>query len=267
MEASRLVLPECAYRLSQLPRILLPSDHALGDQIPLPQEQLHYLCHVRRLTSTDPLLVVDGGGQLWLARLIQTQVHLQKLLPSPTQELPLPIHVGMAVLKGNGMDDLMRQLTELGVQRITPLLTERTLVQPSPAKQQRWQRIAQEAVEQCERLQVPMITPPKPWKDWLQDLGESRFLMAVARSSAPSVWQVLQQTPPTQTITLAIGPEGGWSETEIEQAIAVRGEPVSLGSRILRAVTAAPVFTALVAAWIEDHGDHIQVTSPTISEQ
>ncbi|NJK62020.1 MAG: 16S rRNA (uracil(1498)-N(3))-methyltransferase [Synechococcaceae cyanobacterium SM2_3_1] len=267
METSRLVLPECADRLSQLPRILIPSDHTLGDWIALPQDQLHYLCHVRRLTSRDPLLVVDGGGQLWLARLIQTQVQLEKLLPSPTQELPLPIHVGMAVLKGNAMDDLIRQFTELGVQRITPLLTERTLVQPSPAKQQRWQRIAQEAVEQCERLQVPVITPPIPWGKWLQDLGESSFLMAVARTSAPSVWQILKENPPTQTITLAIGPEGGWSETEIEQAIAFQGELVSLGSRILRAVTAAPVFTALVAAWIEDHIEPIQARSPTTSEQ
>jgi 16S rRNA (uracil1498-N3)-methyltransferase len=143
---------------------------------------------------------------------------------------------------------VVRQTTELGVSTLQPVISDRTLHQPNPKKLDRWQRIAAEATEQSERLLLPQILPPLPWRDYLKQAIEGNRWICVARGDAPHLLAVAQASDPTIPAVIAIGPEGGWTAAEVEGAIAAGFQPVSLGPHILRAVTAPLAALTLVTA-------------------
>ncbi|MBE9114230.1 RNA methyltransferase, partial [Nodosilinea sp. LEGE 07298] len=159
-----------------------------------------------------------------------------------------PITLAIALPKGNGFDDVVRQTTELGVTTLQPIISDRTLHQPNPKKLERWQRIALEATEQSERLLLPKILPPEPWSVYLKQSAEGNRWICVARSDAPHLLAVAQASDPHVPAAIAVGPEGGWTAAEVKSAIAAGFQPVSLGSYILRAVTAPLAALALVTA-------------------
>ncbi|MBW4473714.1 MAG: 16S rRNA (uracil(1498)-N(3))-methyltransferase [Stenomitos rutilans HA7619-LM2] len=235
--------------------------------IRLTPPQLHYLQRVLRLGTGDRFIAMDGDGHAWLASLsaIHTLEPQAEILESIAHSTELPIRVTLvaALPKGNGFDEVVRQATELGVEQILPVLSDRTLLHPSPQKLERWQRIANEAAEQSERLCVPRIATPVPFVEHLQPEQQSatrvKKYLCAARGKAPHLLECLQSdclslagaTPSLTSITIAIGPEGGWTDAEVEQAIAASYQPVSLGSRVLRAVTAPLVALSLIAAVYE----------------
>ncbi|UWU46023.1 RNA methyltransferase, RsmE family [Limnospira platensis C1] len=161
--------------------------------------------------------------------------------------------------KGSGFEEIVRCTTELGVSRLVPIISARTVVVPSPQKLARWRRIATEAAEQSERQILPEITDPlsiqQAWET-LSDQGEEvDKYICVARGDFPHLLNCLLAARTGQgkgyvynSLLLAIGPEGGWTTPEVEEAINRRFQPVSLGSRILRSVTAPMVALSLVAA-------------------
>jgi 16S rRNA (uracil1498-N3)-methyltransferase len=246
--------------MAQLQRLVVTPAQISNQVCTLTAEQQHYLSRVLRLHSGDRFIVMDGQGQGWLAELIDplTQAKLLSAIQAET-ELPLAVTLAIALPKGNGMDEVVRQATELGVSRIVPILSDRTLLNPSTQKLERWCRIAQEAAEQSERQFVPTIQAPIAFLSYLQDVqslsapeGQSLHYLCVARRSAPSLLSCLtassQSAPAPASITVITGPEGGWTEAEVEAAIAAGCQPVSLGKRILRAVTAPIAALALIAA-------------------
>ncbi|MFQ3583614.1 MAG: 16S rRNA (uracil(1498)-N(3))-methyltransferase [Cyanobacteriota bacterium] len=248
-----MVLSERTHDLSALPRLVIaPEQRDPAGNLNLTGPQQHYLQRVRRLKMGDPFLVLDGSGGLWMAHWQPQGSQVVGWVETQPRELPIRIHLGLAVVKGPGLDEVFRQVTELGVARITPLLTERTVLEPGSGRQERWQKIVQEAAEQCERLHWPQIDPPTAWTHWIRELQANWWGIAVARREAPLLLQVLPKPvaggDPAGWIAIAIGPEGGWTAAEIEQGQAQGGMPVSLGSTILRATTAAVVAVSLIAA-------------------
>ncbi|MEN9201591.1 MAG: 16S rRNA (uracil(1498)-N(3))-methyltransferase [Thermostichus sp. DG_1_6_bins_120] len=250
-----MVLSERTHDLSGLPRLVIaPKQRDERGNLYLSSPQQHYLQRVRRLKVGDPFLVLDGSGGLWMAHWQPQGSRVVAWVETRPRELPVHVHLGLAVVKGPSFDEVLRQVTELGVAQITPLLTERTVVEPGLGRQERWQKIVQEAVEQCERLRWPQIDPPTAWGDWVRALKVNWWGMAVARQEVPLLMQVLPKPPvggdrdPVYRVAIAIGPEGGWTTAEIAQARAQGGVPVSLGSTILRATTAAVVAAGLIAA-------------------
>ncbi len=229
--------------------------------IALTQDQQHYLGRVLRLKVGDRFIAMDGQGQSWLAHLITLDDQLQAEIVEPLQthtELPVNVTLVMALPKGNSFDEVVRQATELGVASIVPVLSDRTLLKPSPQKCDRWRRIAQEAAEQSERQHVPMLHDPIPFTQSLTHLTTyDPNYFCVTRHTAPHLLNCLLSPLPSplSPLTLAIGCEGGWTDAEVEQAIAAGYQPVSLGSRILRAVTAPIVALSLIAAVYERNGD------------
>lgn len=225
-----------------------------SQQIRLTTEQRHYLHRVLRLQVADQFIVMNGQGQSWLASLMSTEpASAQILEPIRVEsELSVAITLVAALPKGSGFDEVVRQATELGVACIAPILSDRTLLNPSPQKLERWRRIALEAAEQSERQIVPAILEPVSLVDALasSNPSSSKFL-CVTRVEAPHLLDCLRQETLPGEIAVAIGPEGGWTEAEVEQAIAAGYQPVSLGSRILRAVTAPLVAITLIAAACE----------------
>jgi 16S rRNA (uracil1498-N3)-methyltransferase len=236
--------------VAQLYHLVLTPDQFQADRVDLSPNQLHYLQRVLRLRSPAQFIALNGQGQSWLAELGADSARLIAAIAEST-ELPVPITLAIALPKGSGFDAVVRQVTELGVSCIVPVLSERTLLQPSASKLQRWRKIAQEAAEQSERQQVPTLVEPIAWSDYLHASNEpGQKLLCWARGQAPSLLATLNALPP-QSSVIAIGPEGGWSPSEVEAAIAAGYQPVTLGPRILRAVTAPITVMAIVAAWLE----------------
>lgn len=250
--------------MAQLQRIAIAPSQLQNQQITLTAEQQHYLVRVLRLREDDRFIAIDGQGQWWLARLkaLEAQEFLQaEILESiPIQtELPVSVTLILALPKGNGFDEVVRCCTELGVACIAPVISDRTLLHPSPQKLERWRRIAGEAAEQSERQMVPTILNPVPFSASLslvvsegQKTNEQGYI-CVARGDYPHLLDCLQNPSsltPDSALKIAIGPEGGWTPAEIEQAKSAGFHPVSLGRRILRSVTAPLVAMSLVAsAW------------------
>lgn len=229
----------------------------------LTPEQHHYLTRVLRLKAGDRFIAMDGQGQSWLAELepsVEQAALLEPVLTS--NELPIPIVLLVAMPKAGGMDDIVRQATELGATEIVPVMSDRTLLRPSPQKQGRWQQIAQEAAEQSERQIVPKVHSPQMLMEALKSwsaAATTQYLCAERGDRIPLLHTLQHQLAqgPVHQIVLATGPEGGWTTAEVEGAIAQGYQPVSLGSRILRAVTAPTVALSLIAAVTEQPINHL----------
>ena len=231
-------------------------------------EQQHYLTRVLRLQTGDRVIVLDGQGQAWLTTLDSpTTAQVVEPLASQT-ELAIAVTLVIALPKGNALDDVVRQATELGVQQIQPVISDRTLLHPSPQKLERWRRIAQEATEQSERQVVPTVLEPLPWRDHRAHLSSQSpspcAYLCTPRQSAPHLLTHRRTADPRTPVFLAIGPEGGWTDTEIDQAIAAGYQLTSLGDRILRTVTAPLVALSLIAA-ISDSGFATDLTATDLT--
>lgn len=234
--------------MGQLQRLAIAPTQLHNEQILLAKEQQHYLHRVLRLREGDRFIAMDGTGNSWIAVLVRNSAQILESIVVES-ELKVAVHLILALPKGNGFDEVVRCCTELGVSCIVPVLSDRTLVQPSPQKLERWRRIAKEAAEQSERSFIPTVLEPVPLHQALAAATSKQLYFCVARRNCPHLKTVL---PPTATeITIAVGPEGGWTTQEIAAACEAGFQLVSLGHRVLRAVTAPIVAMSLVSAAFE----------------
>ncbi|MBV6625707.1 MAG: 16S rRNA (uracil(1498)-N(3))-methyltransferase [Rivularia sp. (in: Bacteria)] len=220
-------------------RITINPNQIQNTLITLTSPQQHYLYRVLRLQEGDKFIAMDGMGKWWLSQLNITDAQILQEI-AVDNELPIAVNLIVALPKGNGFDDIVRYCTELGVTCIAPVIGDRTLLKPSSQKLQRWKRIASEAAEQSERTQIPKILEPIDFKQSLSSFDNSEKYICVARRNSPHLLYYLQNQDNKQ-VTIATGTEGGWTEKEIEFALQNGFKTVSLGNRILRAVT-APIF-------------------------
>ncbi|PSF36818.1 16S rRNA (uracil(1498)-N(3))-methyltransferase [Aphanothece hegewaldii CCALA 016] len=232
-------------------RLIIDPIQNQNGQIILTVEQQHYLKRVLRLKTGSCFVIMDGQGSAWNAELQENTAILRDLLKETT-ELPIAITLMVAIPKGNGFDEIVRCCTEMGVTQIVPIISQRTLVQPSSHKLERWRKIAKEAAEQSERQNTPVISDVTLFKDALTMIADPKIsgYICVTRIQSEHLMQALKKTS-SQSIMLLTGPEGGWTTEEVEQAINQGFQAVSLGSRILRAVTAPLVAMTIVAAITE----------------
>jgi 16S rRNA (uracil1498-N3)-methyltransferase len=263
--------------------LLVDAIAAIGQIIPLTNEQQHYLIRVLRLGSGDRFLAIFPNGTTWLAQLHRsTPTHPgesedvgfelleQHLVHS---ELPMSVTLVLSLPKGSGFDDVVRQVTELGVTKIVPVISDRTVLKPSANRHDRWQRIAAEATEQSERSVSPIVEAPISFDLYLKTLTGNKLpagdppptpnsggfdfcYFCWGRGDSLHLLEQLQQdlrqgSNSNCSITIAIGPEGGWTDGEVDRAIKAGFVPVSLGKRILRAITAPVAAMAIVGAFLE----------------
>jgi 16S rRNA (uracil1498-N3)-methyltransferase len=253
-----------------LQRITIIPSQIHEDRIALTAEQHHYLTRVIRLRTGGQFQAIDGDGRCYLAEISpesspRTAVNTAQIVEilatsvgGANPELPQSVTLICALPKGNNFDDLVRACTELGVTTILPAISDRTLLNPSPQKLQRWRKIAQEAAEQSERLVVPIIAEPQALKTIFDGLTDrANKYLCEARGEYPHLLTSLQSTQLIDLpIMIAIGPEGGWTDGEIQLSIDCGFQLVSLGSRILRTITAPIVALSIVTAAIEQgHSD------------
>lgn len=225
-------------------RRLLIAPERLSPLVSLTGEEERYLTRVLRFCVGDRFAVIDGRGSLWTAVLGESaSAQLEQSLEAPLERHlpPTPHLVLAAAVVKRDFEVVLRMAVELGVDRLIPLLCDRTAVQGS-LRLDRWRSIAAEAAEQCERLWSPQIQEPMTVHQLLalKDQQDAGLWMTTRRDGLPLLGSVLADLPLENLpgLWLACGPEGGWSPDEEQAAEAAGWEPVDLGPRILRSSTA-----------------------------
>ncbi|MBS4098673.1 MAG: 16S rRNA (uracil(1498)-N(3))-methyltransferase [Sulfuricella sp.] len=236
-------------------RFYCPEPLAGGTQVALPEQAAHHAAKVLRLREGDAIALFDGRGGEYAATI--ASIGKREVIATLAEhharecESPLGITLAQAISAGEKMDLTLQKATELGINAIQPLESERSVVKLSGERAEKraahWQGVVISACEQCGRNRVPPVAPIRRYTDWLGEAGkESRRLML-----SPSATQSLRDLPaPDLPVTLLIGPEGGFSENEIAAATMCGFTPVRLGARILRTETAAlAALAAMQALW------------------
>jgi 16S rRNA (uracil1498-N3)-methyltransferase len=241
--------------VTQLQRLVIAPTQCTANTVTLTPEQQHYLVRVLRLAGGDRFIAICDQ-KWWLAQLQSSPAEAKLLEPVIIQtELAQPITLLAALPKGSGFDEVVRTTTELGVATIIPLLTARTILNPSTSKLERWRRIAAEAAEQSCRQRVPEIFAPITFKNALalvqtEGFNQQRHLICVTEPGGINLWQALSNLSQLG-ILIMVGPEGGWTPEEQTAAVSQGFTAVSLGRRVLRAITASMATVAVAATQIE----------------
>lgn len=222
-------------------RIYTEDKLVVGDNYELIDDNAHYARTVLRLKHEQPLVLFNGLGGEYLCRLIEVSRKrvIVKIIEARDRsvESPLNITMGMGISRGDRMDWAVQKAVELGVNSITPLLTERCVVKlkedKKKQKMQHWKHIIQHASEQCGRTVLPQLNQIENIEHWVgPQKGLKVFLDPHANNS------LVDLQPIDMKITLLSGPEGGFCLQEREIAIEAGFVPVRLGQRVLRTETA-----------------------------
>jgi 16S rRNA (uracil1498-N3)-methyltransferase len=222
-----------------------------GDEaVTLPRDESEHLSRVLRLGVGDMVSVFDGRGHEFAARVVRADhrdVRVQVVSRvQPAAEPGVSLTLAQAVLKGEKMDDIVRDAVMLGVSAVQPLVTARAETTVAAlargARPERWRRLALASVKQSGRAVLPDVRRPLTLDAFLEDPAAALTLMLVEPAADVEVepLSVLRAEPPPQDAAVLIGPEGGWTEHEWTAARTRGARLVSLGRRTLRA-DAAPV--------------------------
>ncbi len=239
-------------------RCFLPHAPFSSGSLSIEGEEAHHALRVMRLRVGDVCEVFDGTGHAAIAEITATQgsssmvLQVRKMLPA--QPPAANIALAIAIPKGNNMELIVQKAVELGVSRIIPLITERTIVRLSAkeaeAKTAKWQRTVLEACKQCGVNALPLLETPQAYKSFLQrHIAPDALLMQCALvPHARPLREVLEpaRAAGQRSCTILIGPEGDFSPAEYTAAEAAGYLPTGLGPIVLRVETA--VFMAVSAA-------------------
>jgi 16S rRNA (uracil1498-N3)-methyltransferase len=243
-------------QIAVTPKTRLFSPDALFDDSEawLAGEQARYVSRVLRLRIDDTVVMFDGKGGEYVAVIKEFPKDRVLLRVGRRHarevESRLTIQLVQGLSRSGRMDVVIQKATELGVQRITPVITEYSVVKLDAEKAEKrrahWLRISQSACEQCGRNTLPEIDAPQGMDDWLGSLGgESAGRIMLDPGSRDSIAML---PDPDKFVTLLVGPEGGLSDGERRRCTDLGLKAVSLGPRILRTETAAVAGIALLQA-------------------
>lgn len=240
-------------------RFYLSSDTIQGDNVNFPADRSHQIARVLRLQIGEKVVVFDHLGNEYLIELIfidskQTRgkiISIRKPLLEPKTEIKLLV----ALTQREKFEFILQKCTEIGVHSFTPVITERSLVQFNKdwdKKSDRWQKIVVEAAEQSHRTSVPLIHPVTTFQQCMKMSTELK-LIAHEAEQQNSIKKFLSGSN-FKHVALLIGPEGGYTEYEVDLASKSAWNTVTLGPRILRMETAAIVACALILEYAGDQG-------------
>lgn len=236
----------------RIPRLYLPGEYSPEQVVALSKEQVHYVLTVLRLKNQHPVEVFNGLDQQAQGTLIVTGRRSADLcietVSRPTVESPLNTILVQGISRGDRMDTSIQKAVELGVSQIQPVFSERCDVKLNEDKLEKrraqWQQIVISACEQSGRCRVPEILPIQTYQNWLSGLDSSTAFGLVLDPYASETLQTVKQSALAQPIYLLVGPEGGLTTVEVEQATEKGLTAIQLGPRILRTETAGPAILA-----------------------
>lgn len=252
--------------------------------IALTEREARHVRDVLRMSADDSVEVFDDAGAVAMGKLVavdpqQVSVAVDRV---SSHDAHFELIVAAAVPKGDRADWMIEKLSELGVSRFVPLQTERSVVLPQGRnKIDRWARIATEAAKQSHRAGVMRIDPLTPLEAAIEQVvtrasSPARESLARARtpvsrgvvlSTAPHATSIIQAFPssvldPPSSLALFIGPEGGWTETELDRMIEAGLTPARLTETILRVETAAVAAAAVVATVLDSRASDSSPATP-----
>lgn len=238
----------------RIPRIYTSQALSAGDSLYLEERAAHYLLQVLRMKSGRELRLFNGDGNDYLARITeanrrQLQCSIEAVEPLTERESPLHTELGIALSKGDRMDWVVQKATELGLNRLVPLISERVDVKLNPEREQKkwrhWQQVMISACEQSGRSQLVDIAEPQALEHWLDNCrAQRKFVLS------PHHRPAAESGSKPASVALLVGPEGGLSEAEVEASLARGFSSLQLGPRILRTETAPlAALSVLQARW------------------
>ena len=234
-------------------RFYVPPTDISSDTIRIRDPERHHLLNVLRLKYGDDVQIFDGGGNSYTARLEDTE-SLPAIASIQDHQFhpPIPPHITLfqAIPKADKMDLIVQKATEIGVDEIVPMMCERSVPKRGEDAQQkqqdRWERIAIEASKQCGRPRFPKLLPPRTIGECLEQAKNCELSLLLWKNEVErKIKSVLRNHRHIKSISLFIGPEGGFSDAEVENAIGSGCLPTTFGGNTLRTETAAIVAVAI----------------------
>jgi 16S rRNA (uracil1498-N3)-methyltransferase len=240
---------------------------AIGEfVIHLSREESHHLARVLRLRAGDVAFAFDGCGREYRCRVKGTDAHRAELeiieALSDTVEPPVALTLAQALAKGEKFDLIVQKATELGVRAIAPLITENADVrlndERAEKRAERWRRIALEALKQSGGRRLVEIRQPAALTDFIASLNEpstiepplaedeQTALLVFSERGGVTIGEALGDIHHIRRVIALVGPEGGWSDDELERLRSRGAAFITLGPRILRTETAALVALTLI---------------------
>ena len=224
-------------------RFFAPALDAGDETVALPRDEAEHLRRVLRLGAGDTVSVFDGRGHEFLARvasIVRRDVRLQLLSRiEPPPEPAVALTLVQAVLKGDKMDDVVRDAVMLGVAAVQPIVTRRSETTVAmllkSARVDRWRRVALASVKQSRRAVLPEIRLPLTLETFLDEPPAGLRLMLIEPTAGAEVERLTPSVRPPSDAAVLIGPEGGWTEPEWQTAKAAGVRLLTLGHRTLRA--------------------------------
>ena len=248
----------------RLTRVFFNGELTPGSVVELARETASHLAKVLRARGGDEIVLFNGDGREFMGAIetvrgsrISAAIGAARPV---SRESPFAITLVQCVPRGDRMDFIVQKATELGVARIVPVLSQRSVVRldesQAMSKQTHWQAVAISACEQCGRNRVPSVEVPRPLLSYLGELGSTP-------SAAGLIRLILEPDRPRQPqggaraggAEIAIGPEGGFAPEELEAFELSSFAPVGLGPRILRTETAAIAALVVLQARYGDMSD------------
>ena len=238
----------------RIPRIYTPGPLTEAASVVLDASPSQHLAKALRKQVGDPVVIFDGRGSEYSATITSVDKRAVTLQVGSTRlsdvESPLTTELAIAISRGERMDWVVQKATELGVSKITPLITERVEVKlPADRAAKRiahWQQVAVSACEQSGRTRLPEIATITPLRTWLEATSSERRFVLHHRAGTTDAFA----GPTPASVKLLIGPEGGLTADEISAAQSYQFEALQLGPRVLRTETAPlAALTLFQARW------------------
>ena len=245
-------------RQGRVPRLYVEAELHPDFKLTLPVDAAHHAARVLRLRDGDAVVLFDGRGGEYEARLVvgaRGQVAARTGEPrDPELESPLQVTLVQAVSSSEKMDFTIQKAVELGVAAIQPVLSEKSVVRLSAGREEkkhaRWRRVAIAACEQCGRNRLPELREAMSVETYCRTPGPASLRLLLSPQGSPGLRNMRGKIE--HAVTLAVGPEAGFSDTEERLLQRAGFVPVRLGPRILRTETAALAALAALNALAGD---------------
>lgn len=237
------------------PRFFCATPLSPNSTISLPPELAHHAIRVLRLKPDSDIILFDGLGGQYPARLLIDGKAGSALTGDhqPIEaELAGDITLVQGIASGDKMDWVIEKATELGAKKFVPIAAKRSVLQLSGERLQKrllhWRRIAQAASEQCGRNQIMEVAAPSSLQAWLDTPQPTGHIHLLCHPDSPLTLAQALQASPGNALSLLVGPEGGWSEQEVAQAQQHGVSQIQYGARVLRTETAGLALISAISA-------------------
>jgi 16S rRNA (uracil1498-N3)-methyltransferase len=229
-----------------MPRFYVPNPRIEQELLKVEGSEVRHIRRVLRLKVGDRLVIFDGSAKEYEGIIVEESpssvvIRVEGIF-SPPKESPLEITLAQSLLKGEKMEYLIQKATELGIKKIIPFFSSRSVPLLDKSKKlrryHRWEKIAIEACKQCGRIAVPKVEPLQNYSEMLGMAPSEALRLILWEKEGQGLKEVLKESKGRTNIFFMVGPEGGMSDEEVGEAKTAGFIPITLGNRILRSETA-----------------------------